>query len=98
MGLIPGFLALALFSGAARLVLGRNIDITWTLGESYAPIDATIGDTLVRFIVIGTVLYSSGSQWVTKHVSVELVSLNPCDASTCAGLFMQKEAFFVALQ
>ena len=51
MRLIPCVLALVLFSGATRLVLGRNIDITWTLGENYAPIDAAIGDTLVRFMI-----------------------------------------------
>jgi hypothetical protein len=88
MRLIPGVLALVLFSGATRLVLGRNIDITWTLGENYAPIDAAIGDTLVRFMIMGTAAYSSGFHWMTKYVSVERVSLRPCDASACTGLFM----------
>eukprot|EP00890_Picochlorum_soloecismus_P000437 jgi/Picsp_1/1394/NSC_04873-R1_mtn19-like protein len=46
MRLIPGVLAVVVLSEAARLVLGRTIDIKWTLGEKYAPIEATIGDTL----------------------------------------------------
>ena len=79
MRLISGVLTLVLLSGATRLVpvLCRNTDIKWTLGENYAPINATIGDTLVRCMAIGIALYSSGSQWVTKHVSVERVSLSP---------------------